>query len=70
MSDYEELQLHGVSSLEGSRVTALETGSGERGYLVQLGLPDGGRINLLASVVALENLRQQIETGVLGGMFG
>lgn len=61
MSQYEELQLRGVSSLTGSRVTALETDSGERGYLVQLGQPNGSRINLLSTVTELETLRQQIE---------
>lgn len=70
MSDYEELRLHGVSSLTGSLVQSLETDSGERGYLVSLGVPNGERVNLLATVVELENLRQQIEQATLAGMFG
>ena len=70
MSEYETLQLHGINSLTGCLVKSLETDSGERGYLLSLGLPGGDRINLLASVVELENLRKQIETACLAGMFG
>lgn len=70
MSEYEELQLTGVHSLTGSLVQALETNNGERGYLVSLGLPNGDRVNLLATVEELENLRQQIERSTLAGMFG
>lgn len=69
MTSYEELKLHGISSLTGCRVHSLESNSGERGYLLQLGTP-GSRINLLASVVEMESLRQQIEAATLAGMFG
>jgi hypothetical protein len=68
MSEFEELELRGVSSLTGCFVRSLETDSGERGFLLQLGTP-GSRYNLLASVVELENLRQQIESATLAGMF-
>jgi hypothetical protein len=69
MTTYEELKLHGVTSLNACRVHSLESNSGERGYLLQLGTP-GSRINLLASVVEMEHLRQQIESATLAGMFG
>jgi hypothetical protein len=70
MSDHVDVQIPGMNSLTGCLVQALETDNGERGYLVRLGKPDGTSVNLLASVVELENLRQQIEKATLAGMFG
>ena len=69
MSGHIDVEISGVSSLTGSRVDALDTGD-ERGYLLQLGKPDGSRITFLSTVTELESLRQQIERATLSGMFG
>lgn len=66
----ELLEIPNVSSLTGCRIYALESDNGEPGYLIRLGRPDGSSVDLLASVVELENLRQNIDRAVLGGMFG